>query len=115
VNDDLERMWKVVVVSYFKAISRLLPGGTEKTTKILSQVCEPRYEHGTSRIRSRTVDYLTMTFNEYGFHMSLRVNSDYFFKKHQPDGLCNGVSSVSHGLNSEILYRRAIRARASNC
>jgi hypothetical protein len=40
-------MWKVVVVSYFKAISQLLPGGTEKTTKILSQVCEHRYEHGT--------------------------------------------------------------------
>jgi hypothetical protein len=33
VSDELERIWKEVVVAYFKVLSWHLPGGTEKNHK----------------------------------------------------------------------------------
>jgi hypothetical protein len=35
VNDNLERIWKKVVIAYFKVVSCNLPGGTEEKTKII--------------------------------------------------------------------------------
>jgi hypothetical protein len=37
VKDELERMWKEVVVPYFKVLSRQSPGGSKKNHENLSQ------------------------------------------------------------------------------
>jgi hypothetical protein len=36
VNDELERMWKEVVVAQFKVLSRLIPGRTDENYENLS-------------------------------------------------------------------------------
>jgi hypothetical protein len=37
MNYELERMWKEEAVAWIRVLSQHLPGGNEKTTKILSQ------------------------------------------------------------------------------
>jgi hypothetical protein len=37
VNDELEKMWKEVIVDYFKAISQNFCGGTKDNHKSLGQ------------------------------------------------------------------------------
>jgi hypothetical protein len=43
VNYELERIWKEAVVAYFKVLSGYFPGGTEETTKSLSQDSRSAY------------------------------------------------------------------------
>jgi hypothetical protein len=65
VNNELERVWGDEVVAYFKVISRYLPVDIkENHEKPQSEysVSEPRFESGTSRIRSSSVNHSTTTF-----------------------------------------------------
>jgi hypothetical protein len=57
VNSELERVWKGAVIPKFDALSLHLPGGTEVShdkPQSAETVFGPRYEGGTSGIRSRT-------------------------------------------------------------
>jgi hypothetical protein len=58
INDELERMWKEAVITYFNVLSRHSPGGTrgdrEPSVNILGPP-GPRFEGSTSRIQDRTL------------------------------------------------------------
>jgi hypothetical protein len=69
VNDDelkgtgRKRSWP-----NFKVVSRHFPGGAEgnhEKSQSLWPVSGPRFEPGTSRIRSRSVNHLTMTLGVF--------------------------------------------------
>jgi hypothetical protein len=63
-------------VAKFNVLSHRLHGGLRKTTKTLSQNSRsrgPRFEWGTSLIRNRGVNHLTMTFVACGCHIHTRV------------------------------------------
>jgi hypothetical protein len=63
VSNELERMWKEAVV--VKVLSQHLPGGTEENhekPQYEELVSRPRFEHGTSRIRSRSANHSTTMF-----------------------------------------------------
>jgi hypothetical protein len=55
INNELERIWNVATVVYFKIVSRRLPRETEENHKVLIQDCLSPGRHtfapGTSRIR----------------------------------------------------------------
>jgi hypothetical protein len=55
VNNELEKIWRKVVVAYFEVISQSLPGGTEEDKSGLSGV--------TARIR--TGHLLITSHNQY--------------------------------------------------
>jgi hypothetical protein len=47
VNNELERMWKKVIVALFEVISQCLSGGTEEDS-LDCQVSQPKFELDTS-------------------------------------------------------------------
>jgi hypothetical protein len=64
-NDKLERKCKEAVVACFNVLYKHFLGGTEGNYEIPQleyQVFSPRFEPETSRIRSRSANYLITTF-----------------------------------------------------
>jgi hypothetical protein len=60
MDNVLERMWKEVVVAWFKVLSWL---ETEENHKKFSQDNWQRFEPGTSRIRSRSPNHSAAMFS----------------------------------------------------
>jgi hypothetical protein len=59
-------MWKEANMALFKGLSRHLPEGTEKNHEKPQSgwlVTGPRFETGTSRIRSRSANHSAVTFD----------------------------------------------------
>jgi hypothetical protein len=79
--DELRRICKEAVVVLFKIITLYLPGGTEKTTKYLTQDIQSTFEVNASQIQVgtclavevsfRIVVYLLITIGVFCFHICL--------------------------------------------
>jgi hypothetical protein len=62
----MERIWKEVVMAYFKVLSWFLSGTTAENHKKAQSgqpVSRPRFEPGTYRILSRSANYSATTFS----------------------------------------------------
>jgi hypothetical protein len=58
MNDEMERICKEAIMTYYKALSRDLPGGTEENRETLqsgSPVSRKIFEAGTSQTKSRSL------------------------------------------------------------